>query len=99
MNALVRLATESPGELTLVALGPLTNVALATRLEPRLPDCYARLVMMGGAVRATGNSSAVAEFNVHADPEAAAIVLSAWPDVTLVSWEATRWRIRCPLTS
>ncbi len=44
---------------------------------------------MGGAVRATGNSSAVAEFNIHADPEAAAIVLEEWPRVTLVTWEAT----------
>jgi purine nucleosidase len=86
--ALVRLATEAPGELTLVALGPLTNVALAMSLDPDLPGKYRRLVVMGGAVRATGNMPRPStEFNVSSDPEAAAIVLEQWPDVALVPWE------------
>lgn len=86
--ALVRLANESPGELTLVALGPLTNLALAISLDPDLPRKYRRLVVMGGAVRATGNMpNPSTEFNVSSDPEAAAIVLQRWPGVALVPWE------------
>jgi purine nucleosidase len=89
VHALIRLANESPGELTLFALGPLTNLALATRLYPTLPNKYQRLVVMGGAIRGMGNVTPAAEFNVYADPEAAAIVFDAWPGLTLVSWETT----------
>ncbi|MGH7318582.1 MAG: nucleoside hydrolase [Candidatus Rokuibacteriota bacterium] len=86
--ALVRLANEYPGEITLVALGPLTNVALAISLDPDLPRKYRRLVVMGGAVRATGNMpNPSTEFNVSSDPEAAAVVLQRWPGVALVPWE------------
>jgi purine nucleosidase len=86
--ALVRLGHESPGERTLVALGPLTNVALAMSLDPELPRRYRRLVVMGGAVRATGNMpNPSTEFNASSDPEATAIVLSRWPGVVLVPWE------------
>jgi purine nucleosidase len=89
VDALVRLANESPGELVLVMIGPLTNLALATRLDPTLPTKYERLVVMGGAVRGKGNVTPIAEFNVHSDPEAAAIVFDAWPGLTLISWETT----------
>ena len=86
--ALVRLANESPGELTLVAIGPLTNLALAISLDPDLPRKYRRLVVMGGAVRATGNMPHPStEFNISSDPEAAAVVLERWPGVALVPWE------------
>lgn len=88
--ALVRLANESPGELSLVAIGPLTNVALALKLDPQLPEKYRELIVMGGAIRAMGNTpNPSAEFNVYTDPEAAMIVFSTWPDVALVSWETT----------
>jgi purine nucleosidase len=87
--ALVRLADESPGELILVALGPLTNLAVALNLDPELPGKYRHLVVMGGAVRATGNMPRPStEFNVACDPEAAAVVLHRWPDAVLVPWEA-----------
>ena len=78
----MRLARERPGELTLVALAPLTNLALALRLDPTLPSRIARLVVMGGAVNGRGNTERVpAEFNIGFDPEAAHVVFSAWPRV------------------
>jgi purine nucleosidase len=90
VQALIRLANESPGELTLVAIGPLTNLALATRLDPDLPKKYDRLVVMGGAIRCMGNTTNLsAEFNLYTDPEAGAIVFSSWKRLTLISWETT----------
>lgn len=94
VSALVRLANESPQALTLAAIGPLTNVALALRLDPELPHKLKRLVVMGGAVTGHGNTSSVtAEFNIFYDPEAAHIVFSAWAEcglmIDLVDWEAT----------
>lgn len=88
--ALLRLTRERPGELTLVALGPLTNLALALRLDPELPRRVARLVVMGGAVTGHGNTGKVpAEFNIGFDPEAAHVVFEAFPTFDLVDWEAT----------
>lgn len=88
--ALLRLARERPGELTLVALAPLTNLALALRLDPALPQRVRRLVVMGGAVTGHGNTGKVpAEFNVGFDPEAAHVVFEAFPQFDLVDWELT----------
>ena len=88
-NAIVRLARERPGELTLVALAPLTNLALALKLDPTLPSRVARLVVMGGAATGRGNTHHLpAEFNIGFDPEAAHVVFSAWPMLDLVDWEA-----------
>jgi purine nucleosidase len=87
--ALLRLTREQPGALTLVALAPLTNLALALRLDPTLPARVARLVVMGGAVTAHGNTGSIpAEFNIGFDPEAAHIVFAAFPQFDLVDWEA-----------
>ncbi|ANB18673.1 nucleoside hydrolase [Dokdonella koreensis] len=89
--ALVRLARRQPGRLTLVALGPLTNLALALRLDPDLPRHVQRLVVMGGAVTGTGNTERLpAEFNIGFDPEAAHVVFTEWPRFDLVDWEATQ---------
>ncbi|HZQ09969.1 MAG TPA: nucleoside hydrolase [Anaerolineae bacterium] len=90
-EALIRYGNEKPGELTLVAIGPLTNLALVTRLEPELPSKYNRLVIMGGTIRGTGNNrhNPSAEFNAYMDPEAMAIVLENWHNIWLVSWETT----------
>ena len=88
--AMVRLAKQRPGELTFVMLGPLTNLALALTLDPDLPKRVSRLVIMGGAVNGHGNVSRVtSEFNIHFDPEAAAVVFEAWPQFELIDWEAT----------
>jgi purine nucleosidase len=88
--ALIRLANENPGELTLAAIGPLTNLAVALTLDPDLPMKFKKLVVMGGAIYSRGNTSTVtAEFNIYTDPEAAAMVFSSWPMLTLLSWETT----------
>lgn len=88
--ALLRLSHAHVGELTVVALGPLTNLALALRLDPQLPQRVRRLVIMGGAVNGRGNTDLMpAEFNIGFDPEAAHIVFSTWPEFELVDWELT----------
>jgi len=86
--AILRLSHRYAGKLLLVALGPLTNVALALKLDPTLPQRVQRLVVMGGAVTGRGNTSAVAEFNIGFDPEAAHIVFDAFPRIDLADWEA-----------
>lgn len=86
-QAILRLSHEHAGELVLAAIAPLTNVALALKLDPTLPQRIARLVVMGGAVTGHGNISTTAEFNIGFDPEAAHIVFSAWPALELVDWE------------
>ena len=86
-QAILRLSQEYAGQLVFVAMAPLTNLALALRLDPGLPQRVARLVIMGGAVTGRGNTSASAEFNVGFDPEAAHIVFSAWPRIELIDWE------------
>ena len=86
--AILRLSHEHAGKLLLVALGPLTNIALALKLDPTLPSRVARCLVMGGAVSAHGNISAAAEFNIAFDPEAAHIVCSAFPHFELADWEA-----------
>lgn len=87
-QAILRLSHAHAGELLLVALGPLTNIALALKLDPTLPQRVRRFVVMGGAVTAHGNITPAAEFNIYFDPEAAHIVLSAFPEFDLVDWEA-----------
>ncbi len=87
VHALIRLTHEHP-DLTLVALGPLTNLALAVRLDPTLPQRVKRLVIMGGAVTGLGNTGKIpAEFNIGFDPEAAHVVFEAFPMFDLVDWE------------
>lgn len=88
--ALIRLAKKYAGNLTLLALGPLTNVAMAIRLDPSFSEFVSRLVVMGGAIDARGNVTPAAEFNIYADAEAAAIVFDAgFRNFSLLSWETT----------
>ena len=77
-----------PGTITLVPTGPLTNIALALRLQPAIVDRVKEVVLMGGGAR-VGNWSAVAEFNIVVDPEAAAIVFAAGWTVTMVGLDLT----------
>ena len=78
VSAIVELFKSRPGEIELLALGPLTNIALAVRIDPAFPTWVKHLTIMGGCESARGNSSMAAEFNFFADPEAAHIVLDAF---------------------
>jgi purine nucleosidase len=87
VDELVRRVNESPGELTILAQAPLTNLAAAVVRDPSLPEKVARLVVMGGGV---GNITPAAEYNFYVDPEAAKIVLGAGFPLTLFTWTLTR---------
>ena len=72
---LISEVERNPGEVTILALGPMTNIALALRMKPEIETKIKRIVFMGGNVHVPGNASASAEFNFWFDPEAARIVL------------------------
>lgn len=74
----VDLVREHPGEIIGLCTGPLTNLALALRMEPQLPQLLRRLVIMGGAFNHPGNTTPTNEWNVHVDPEAAKEVFDAF---------------------
>ena len=80
VEMIVDAARRRPGEITLVTLGPLTNVAVALEREPSLPMLLRRLAIMGGAYGAQGNTTPTTEWNIHCDPEAARNVFRAWGD-------------------
>jgi len=86
---IVDMARAYPGELTVVAVGPLGNLALALALEPQLPSLLRQVVVMGGAVLEPGNVSPVAEANVWNDPHAADLVFSAGFPLTMVGLDVT----------
>lgn len=87
VDALLRLTAEAPGELSIVAIGPLTNLAAAIILDRDFAKRVKTLVIMGGSNNGRGNITASAEFNFYVDPEAAQVVLQAgFPDVRIVPW-------------
>lgn len=82
-DLIVELIHQNPGEITLVPVGPLTNIALAVARDPSIVPLVREVILMGGAI-AGGNVTAAAEFNIYNDPEAAKIVFGAgWP-ITMV---------------
>ncbi|GAB2799654.1 nucleoside hydrolase [Halomonas shantousis] len=92
---IVEQVNSRPGEIVLVAVGPLGNLAAALQLDPGIVDKVKQVVIMGGSIREGGNVSPVAEANIFNDPHAAARVLTAgWP-LTLVGLDATH---RCVLS-
>ncbi len=82
-DLIVEEARRRPGEITLVTLGPLTNVAVALQRDPQLPGLLRRLVVMGGAFRVPGNTTPTTEWNIHCDPEAARAVFDAFAGAPL----------------
>jgi purine nucleosidase/pyrimidine-specific ribonucleoside hydrolase len=90
---MVRMARHYGSHLCLVALGPLTNVALALEADQEAMRRIGRLVVMGGAVDVPGNATPAAEFNLHVDPEAAARVFASGLPIELVPLDATRQAI------
>jgi len=88
--AIIRLAKQRPGEIVLVATGPLTNVAIALNVLPELPSLLKRFVVMGGSYRNPGNVTPHAEFNIWADPEAAQQVFATdFPDAIAVGLDVS----------
>ena len=86
---IIEAANRYPNEVTLVPIGPLTNIALALQAEPRLPKLIKRVVLMGGAANANGNVTPAAEANIFDDPEAADLVFAADWDVVMLGLDAT----------
>jgi purine nucleosidase len=89
VDAIVRLAQAEPG-LTLVTLGPLTNIALALKRDPQLPERIGRCVVMGGAPCCEGNVTPAAEYNIWVDPEAARAVFRSKLKIEIVGWHVSR---------
>ena len=88
VQALVQLVSENPGKVVIVALGPLTNIALACRMDPAFPGKVRSIFLMGGSIHGKGNHWVSAEFNFGADPEAAHIVLNEFKSpISIMSWE------------
>jgi pyrimidine-specific ribonucleoside hydrolase len=84
-----RIVRENPGEITIVGVGPLTNVALALRADPELANMIPAIAIMGGSLSG-GNMTPAAEFNLYVDPEAARIVFDANIPLTMVGLDVTR---------
>lgn len=88
VDLIIELVMAAPGEITLVPTGPLTNIAVALRKEPRIAGRVREVVLMGGSYT-RGNVTPAAEFNVYVDPEAAAAVFAAgWP-LTMIGLDVT----------
>ncbi|XP_054720023.1 uncharacterized protein LOC129229688 [Uloborus diversus] len=86
--ALIKMAKEHPKEITLVAIGPLTNLAMAHRIDPHFTENLKSIVILGGNYKGIGNATDTAEFNFYCDPESANIILTeAACSVVLVPWE------------
>ena len=86
---ITKIACQYPGEVTLIATGPLTNVALGLQRDPEGMKKLKEIVSMGGAVRTRGNVTPYAEFNIYSDPLAARIVFESGAPVTLVALDVT----------
>jgi purine nucleosidase len=95
VDLMARLLGESPERVTLVPVGPLTNVALLLRLHPELTERIAEIVLMGGSMGA-GNVTPFAEFNIWVDPEAAEVVFTSGMPITLCGLDVTHQALATP---
>ena len=97
IEVMIDLIKDRPGELILVTLGPLTNIALALQRAPEIAGLVKRCYVMGGTGSGPGNVTSVAEFNLWVDPEAASVVFGSGMDLTLVGWDiSTRFATFSP---
>ncbi len=92
---LIERTLGAPAEITIVAIGPLTNLALALRKEPLFASAVKEIIVMGGAIRHEGNTTPLAEFNTYVDPHAAYILFHSGIPITLVPLDVT---YQCILT-
>ncbi len=90
VDVIIETINRYPGEITLVALGPLTNIACALRLDPLFAKNVKACIIMGGVAQGPGNVTPVAEYNIWVDPEAAHIVFSSKMPIKLVDWSIAR---------
>ncbi len=89
-DAIIDTLKSYPGEITLVTLGPLTNIATALLRAPEIASLVQRCVIMGGAANTVGNVTPAAEYNIWVDPEAAKIVFHSSMPMEMVGWELSR---------
>jgi inosine-uridine nucleoside N-ribohydrolase len=89
VQLICRMVRDSPGEISIITLGPLTNLAQAFREDPRLPSMIRDITMMGGSLSG-GNMTPAAEFNFYVDPEAADVVFRSGAPLTMVGLDVTR---------
>ena len=90
VTAMIDLVMDHPGEVEIVTMGPLTNLAMASLLEPRFAAKVKRAWILGGTAGAEGNLTPAAEYNVGTDPEAAQIVLTSGMNMTWITWDTAR---------
>lgn len=89
VNYLIERVLAEPGELSIFPIGPLTNIAMAIRKEPKFANAVRELVIMGGAIHEPGNITPLAEFNIFVDPHAAHIVFHSGIPITLIPLDVT----------
>lgn len=89
VDAMIDIITANPGEIELVTLGPLTNLAMAYLKAPQIARHIKNVTVMGSAGLGSGNITPVAEFNIFVDAEAADVVLNAGMPITMVGWDAS----------
>ncbi|MEO3855729.1 nucleoside hydrolase [Acrocarpospora sp. B8E8] len=90
VDALISAIRRSPGELTLVTLGPLTNIAVALAVDPSIARMVRRCVVMGATGDGLGNITPVAEYNIYVDPHAARLVFESGLPIEVVGWDISR---------
>ncbi len=86
-NAIVDIINSNPGKITMVEIAPMTNIALALRIDPTIARKVKRFYFMGGTNHYPGNTTPAAEFNIWVDPDAAKIVMESGMPTTMVGWE------------